>query len=174
MLISINWPSLVTSWVVVQKIYSKMHLVSCTNTHRSVTDLVNHGMVKNTLTRISGERNIIFLQNKKIPYLGLQWHIWRSYRFVAEVTFKKKPSHATVLNRQYQAGLNIKQNHLFYIVFQILKVYLVKSYNIYFPVLLFLVVLHQLIHQHIQFFINFSKLYSKLSRKRFSSRISFF
>ena len=25
-----------------------MHLVSCTNTHRDVTDLVNHGMVKNT------------------------------------------------------------------------------------------------------------------------------
>ena len=26
-----NWPSLMTQWVVVQKIYSKMHLVSCTN-----------------------------------------------------------------------------------------------------------------------------------------------
>ena len=25
-----------------------MHLVSYTNTHRDVTDLVNHGMVKNT------------------------------------------------------------------------------------------------------------------------------
>ena len=45
-----NWPSLVTSWFLVQKIYSKMHLVSCTNTHRDVTDLVNHGMVKNTKT----------------------------------------------------------------------------------------------------------------------------
>ena len=32
LLISINWPSLVTSWFVVQKIYSKMHLISCTNT----------------------------------------------------------------------------------------------------------------------------------------------
>ena len=41
LLISINWPSLVTSWVVVQKIYSKMHLVSCTNTHHDITDLVN-------------------------------------------------------------------------------------------------------------------------------------
>ena len=29
-------------------IYSKMHPVSCTNTHRDVTDSVNHGMVTNT------------------------------------------------------------------------------------------------------------------------------
>ena len=28
----------------------EMHLVSCTNTHRDVTDLVNHEMVKNTKT----------------------------------------------------------------------------------------------------------------------------
>ena len=26
----------------------KIHLVSFTNTHRDVTDLINHGMVKNT------------------------------------------------------------------------------------------------------------------------------
>ena len=32
------------------KIYSKMHLVSCTNTHRDTTDLVNNGMFKNTKT----------------------------------------------------------------------------------------------------------------------------
>ena len=31
-----------------QKIYSKMHPVSSTNTHHDVTDLVNHGMAKNT------------------------------------------------------------------------------------------------------------------------------
>ena len=36
-----------------------MHVVSYTNTHRDVTDLINHGMVKHT------ERNIIFLRNKK-------------------------------------------------------------------------------------------------------------
>ena len=90
LLISINWPSLVTSWFVVQKIYSKMHLISCTNTHRDVTDLVNHGMVKNTKTWISWERNIIFLQNKKILNLCIRWHILRSSHFVAEVTFKLK------------------------------------------------------------------------------------
>ena len=66
LLLSSNWPSLVTSWNVVQKIYSKIHLVSCTNTHRDVTDLVNHGKVKNTKTWISWERNVTFLRNKKI------------------------------------------------------------------------------------------------------------
>ena len=88
LLISINWPSLVTSWVVVQKIYSKMHLVSCTDTHRDVTDLVNHEMVKNTKTWISSERNIIFLRNKEFLNLCSRWHILRSYCFVVEVTFK--------------------------------------------------------------------------------------
>ena len=55
-----------------------MHLVSCTNTHREVTDLVNHRMVKNTKTS--------FLQE----FLIYAWHILRSYCFVAEVTFKEK------------------------------------------------------------------------------------
>ena len=90
LLISINWPSLVTSWFVVQKIYSKMHLVSCTNTHRDVTDLVNHGMVKNTKTWISWERNTVFLRNKKNIHLCIRRYILRSYRFVAKVTFKKQ------------------------------------------------------------------------------------
>ena len=37
--------------VVVQKIYSKMHPVSCTNTHHDVIDLVHYGMVKNAKAR---------------------------------------------------------------------------------------------------------------------------
>ena len=49
-IISISWPSLMTSRVAVQKIYSAMYLVSCTDTHRDVTDSANHGMVKNTKT----------------------------------------------------------------------------------------------------------------------------
>ena len=72
----------------VQKIYSKMYFVSCT--HHDVTDLVNHGMVKNTKTWISWEQNIIFLWNKKILNLYLKWHILRKYHFVAEVTFKNQ------------------------------------------------------------------------------------
>ena len=89
-LISINWPSLVTEWVLVQKIYSKMYPVSCSNTRPDITDLVNHGMVKNTKTWISWEWNIIFLWNKKILNLCLRRHMNRSYPFVAEVTFKKE------------------------------------------------------------------------------------
>ena len=88
--ISINWPRLVTQWVVVQKIYSKIYPVSCTNTHHDVIDLVNNGMFKNTITWISWKWNITFLRNKKILNLCLRWHIFRSYCFVAEVTFNAK------------------------------------------------------------------------------------
>ena len=96
--ISINWPSLVTLWVVVQKIYSKMHVVLCTNTHRDVTDLVNHGIVKNAKTWICWERNITFLRNKKILNLCFRWHILRSCRFVAEVTFKRAIKKSVLVN----------------------------------------------------------------------------
>ena len=72
----------------VQKIYSKMHLVLCSNTHHNITDLVNYGIVKNTKTWISWEWNITFLQNKNILNLCLRWHILRSYHFAVEVTFK--------------------------------------------------------------------------------------
>ena len=85
-----NRPSLVTSWVVVQKICAKMHLVSCTNTRHNVTYLVNNGMVKNTKTSITWERNITFLQNKKILNLCFRWHILTSYDLVVEVTFNVK------------------------------------------------------------------------------------
>ena len=92
LLMSINWPSLVTSWVVVQKKSSKMYLVSFTNSHCDVTDTVIHGMVKNTKPWISWERNISFLWNQKILNLCHRWHNLRSYCFVAEVTFNKNNS----------------------------------------------------------------------------------
>ena len=65
-------------------LWFKMYHVSCTNTHHDVTDLVNHGMVKNIKTWISWEQNITFLL-----FLCLRRHILRSYFFVVEVTFKK-------------------------------------------------------------------------------------
>ena len=86
----INRPSLVTSWVVVQKICAKMHLVSCTNTRHNVTDLVNNGMVKNTKTSTTWEWNITFLRNKKNLNLCFRWHILTSYDLVVEVTFNVK------------------------------------------------------------------------------------
>ena len=57
-------------------------------THPDATNLLNHGIVKNTKTWISWERTITFLWNKKIPILCLRWPILRSYRFVEEVVFK--------------------------------------------------------------------------------------
>ena len=65
-----------------------MHPVSCTDTHHDVTDLLNHGMVKNAKTWISWEWNIAFLWNKNILNLWLRWHSLRCYRFVAKITFK--------------------------------------------------------------------------------------
>ena len=60
----------------VQKIYWKIHPVTCTNTHYDVIDLVNHGMVKNTKPWIC---SITFLRNKKIWIMCLRWDILRSY-----------------------------------------------------------------------------------------------
>ena len=72
----INWASLVTSWFVVQKLYSKMHLHSCTKTHCDITDLVYRGMVKNKKIWISWEQNILFLWNKKMCALdGTFWEV---------------------------------------------------------------------------------------------------
>ena len=62
-----------TQWVVVQKIYSERHSVSCTNTHQDVGNCVNYGMVKNTKTWIPWERNITFSKNKKILNLCHRW-----------------------------------------------------------------------------------------------------
>ena len=104
LLIFINWTSLVTSWVVVQKIYLKMYLVSCANTHRDLTDSLYllTIMVKNTKVWISWERNIIFLRNKGNFNVCFRWHILRTYRFVAEVTFKdiKKKTSISFLYQQ--------------------------------------------------------------------------
>ena len=95
-----------------------MHLVSCTNTNRDVTDLVNHGMVKNTKTWICWERNIIFLRNKKILDLCFRCHILRSYRFVAEVTFKDLDTFSlchTITYRPFSICINAKPVYSNYI-----------------------------------------------------------
>ena len=73
--------------VEVQKIYSKKYSALCTNTHHDITDLVNHGFVKNTKTRISWEQIITFLKNKKKFLICASDHILKSYRLVAEVSF---------------------------------------------------------------------------------------
>ena len=68
--IPISWPGLLTVWVVVQKIYSKMHPPFCTNTHHDVTDLLNYVLVKITKIWIPWKRNITFLRNKKFLNLS--------------------------------------------------------------------------------------------------------
>ena len=68
-------------------LWFKRYIQKCTLSHALVTDLVNLGMVKNTKTWISSERNIISLQNKNILNMYFRWHILRSYHFIAKVTF---------------------------------------------------------------------------------------
>ena len=77
-----------------KKYIVQMGTVWCINTCHDVTDLANHGMVKNTKTWMSWEPNMTFLENRKILNLCLKWHILKSYCFVAEVTFKGMPKPA--------------------------------------------------------------------------------
>ena len=74
----------------VQKIYSKMHPVSCTNIHHCVTGLVNHRMNNNIKTWIFRKQSITFLRNKKTLILCLRWHILSNYHFVAEAIFNEQ------------------------------------------------------------------------------------
>ena len=86
--ISINWPSF-TSLVAVQKIYSKMDPVSCTNTHHYITGLLNYVMAKNIKTWISWKQYINFPRNQENINLCLRLtNFEKLYLFVAEVTFK--------------------------------------------------------------------------------------
>ena len=87
LLISINWPSLVTWWVVIQKIYSKMHPVSCTNTH-DVADLPNHGMAKNTKTWKYHENRTTFLRSEKILNLCFRWNVFEKLLFSSRGNLK--------------------------------------------------------------------------------------
>ena len=95
------------------KIYPKIHPFSC-NTHHDVTDLVNHGMVKNTKTWISWEQNITFLWNKKILNLCLRWHFLGSYCFVVEVTLQKKQIFSEILQIQCWNNSDHKHTKLFF------------------------------------------------------------
>ena len=100
--------------------------VLCTNAHHDITDLVNHAMVRNTKIWIPSKWSIIFLQNKIIFNLGLNWRIFRSYCFEAEVNFKFpnmfeiccvicKPNTSKLLTSQTNQKAAENCNQLFYI-----------------------------------------------------------
>ena len=48
-----------------------MHLVSCTNTHRDITDLVNHGMVKDKKLEYFENGTQFFYKIKKFLIFAL-------------------------------------------------------------------------------------------------------
>ena len=120
--ISINWPSLVTLWVVVQEIYSKIHPILSTNTHHDVTDLANFGMLKSRKTWISWEWNINFIRNKKFLNLCIIWHIFRSYRFVAELTLNNIRREKLFYSIQHKNDC-LANSDIFYMFTQSFKVY---------------------------------------------------
>ena len=103
----------------VQKIYSKMHHVLILG--HDITDLVNPGMLKNTITWIHRERNMNFLWNKKILNLCFRWHILRSYCFAAEATFK---AFSCAIRRRLILSLSTKKNiHILNIDFPFSRLY---------------------------------------------------
>ena len=53
----------------VQKICSKTHPVSRTNTHHDVTDLVHHGMVKNMKHRTKRTKYNFSVKFKNVPQM---------------------------------------------------------------------------------------------------------
>ena len=72
-------------------LWFKRYIQKCTLSHvliLVVTSLIWSIMEWLKIQKLEWERNIIFLRNKKILNLCCRWHILRSYRFVAEVTFK--------------------------------------------------------------------------------------
>ena len=135
--------------VAVQKIYSKMHPVLRTNTHPDVTDLINHGMVKNTRTYISWEPNITFQRNKKILNLCLRWYILRSYRFAFYHAFSSMLETGSYCKKHFHhfKGLLLKQTKQFTSL--VISIRLLKSalkirflklkFDIFEPILPFLI-----------------------------------
>ena len=101
-----------------------MDPVSCFNTHRDVTDLVNHGLVKNTKTSISWERNKTFLRNKKNLNLCLTGNILRSYCFLAEVIFKKPCQKESSI-----CGTCVSERSLFWIAVLKRRIWDIKVWN---------------------------------------------
>ena len=56
----------------IQKIYSKLHLTLCTDTHYDVTDFLNYGMVKNTKKREYSENGTqLFYEIKNSHHVPL-------------------------------------------------------------------------------------------------------
>ena len=89
-----------------------------------------------------------------------------------------KPPYPPVLTGQYQDVWNTNQNQAkntypFYIVFQVLKVLLVKICKTHPPDPLFLTVLYQLIHQQISFSKNFLNFIQHYLKKRFVTNFPF-
>ena len=87
MAITVRWPSFMTIWYLIKKIYSKMFSTSCVNSHH-VRALEVNGIDQNIKNLISQEQIMTLPWNKKLD-LGLIDHIFGSYHFFVEVISNK-------------------------------------------------------------------------------------
>ena len=95
-----------------------------------------------------------------------------------DLLFGHESSPPPVLNGQYEARCNTYQNqiksiYLFDILFQVLKVLLIKNYKVQLRVLLFLVLLNQSWHHEILFFTTFENFIQHYLKKSFCQSFSF-
>ena len=74
----------------VQKIFLKMHPLSCANTHCEVTDLEICGMLG--IEKLNIQKWNMNLLRNKILNLCVRWYTLGSFGFVAEVTFNSLDS----------------------------------------------------------------------------------
>ena len=88
MAITVRWPSFMTIWYLIQKIYSKMLSTSCVNSHHDVRALEVNGIDQNIKNQISHEQIMTLPWNKKLD-LCLTDHIFGSYHFFVEVISNK-------------------------------------------------------------------------------------
>ena len=68
----------------------------------------------------------------------------------------------------------MKNAHPFYILFHVLRLLLMTIYKMWPPVLLFIIVLHQLLHEQISFFTTYQNFIQHYLKKDFPRKVYFF
>ena len=125
MTISISLPSLMTKWLSIQKIYSKLSFALILQWRH------HNGIVRNIKKWISQERNMTFLWNKKNE-LCFKYKI-SSYLFLEEVAFKKMRNHTKKILKIHRRDYQRKHTNIYtkvnkikqqiYLLWSIKKIY---------------------------------------------------
>ena len=128
MTISISLPSLMTKWLSIQKIYSKLPFALILQWRH------HNGIVRNIKKWISQERNMTFLWNKKNE-LCFKYKI-SSYLFLEEVAFKKMRNHTKKILKIHRRDYQRKHTNIYTKVNKIKQqIYLLWSIKKYINIL---------------------------------------